>query len=191
MARQQFFLVATLLFLCVTGSLASYSPATSYLISTCDDATYSALCLQTLLPDVDRINSTPKKSTRLAIEATIAAAQSGSKSITQISKQPQVWTREANSLNDCSTSIANTVKGLNAAMDTTDHLGGGSKSDKESKRTSMINNIRPVFTAINTCLNNLQGLRARDVVLQRVQESTTPLNHLATNAIDLIRRMQF
>ncbi|XP_021719050.1 pectinesterase inhibitor 11-like [Chenopodium quinoa] len=191
MARQQFILLASLLFLSITGSLASYSPAISYLISTCDDATYSTLCLETLLPDVDRINSTPKKSTRLAIAATIAAAQSGSKSISQLSKQPQVWTREANSLDDCSTSIANSVKGLNAALDTTDHLGGGSKSDKESKRVSMVNNIRPVLTAIDTCLKNLQGLRARDVVLNRVQDSTTPLNHLATNAIDLIRRMQF
>ncbi|KMT14084.1 hypothetical protein BVRB_4g079090 [Beta vulgaris subsp. vulgaris] len=186
------FLLASLLFLstaCTT--LGSYSPATSYLIATCDDAAYSTLCLQTLLPDADRINSDPKKSTRLAIMATISSVQTASNSITQLSKQPQLWTRELNSLKDCGSSIANSIAGLNNAMDATNHLGGGSKSDKESMRQSMENNVKDVIKATNTCISNLQGLRARDVVISRVQDATTTLVQLATNAVDLIDRMEF
>lgn len=185
-------LLAIILFLSATSTtLGSYSPATSYLIATCDDATYSTLCLRTLLPDADRINSDPKKSTRLAIMATISEVQSAYNSITQLSKQPQLWTREINSLNDCRSSVGGSATSLNTAMQATDHLGGGSKSDKEAKRQSMENNVKDVIKATNACITNLQGLRARDSVITRVQNSTTTLVQLATNAVDLIDRMQF
>ncbi|KMT10556.1 hypothetical protein BVRB_5g116790 [Beta vulgaris subsp. vulgaris] len=191
MADHKLLLASVIFFLSITSSLASYPPATNYVISTCNDATYGDLCLQTLLPDVDRINSTPKKSTRLAIMATITAVQSATDGITQLSKQPQMWSRELDSLNDCGTSIANTVTALNTAMDTSDHLGGGDKNDKQSKRLSMENNVKTVVSATNTCITNLQGAKARDVVISRVQDATKLLVQLATNAVDLIDRMQF
>ncbi|KNA11046.1 hypothetical protein SOVF_138750 [Spinacia oleracea] len=180
----------------VTGNSPAVAPAgesraTSFVRKTCDDATYISLCLDTLLPNAARINLHPKKAARLAIMATISGVQTAASKLQNQSKKPKLRAHEVAALNECTTMVMDSVLGLNQALEETQHLGGGSKSDKQAKRVSMEEHVSNVVDAANTCVNNMHVVNARDVLLIRVEDVLEPLVELATNAVDLIHRMQF
>ncbi|KNA18024.1 hypothetical protein SOVF_074310, partial [Spinacia oleracea] len=193
MAREFTTLVSVLgvvlLFSACNCAYASDSVAESFVRKTCEDATYIDVCLDTLLHQAARINSHPKKSTRLAIMATIAEVQTVSSKLENQAKKPKLWTREVAALNECGTMIADSILTLNRAMEESQHLGGGTKSDKQSKRVSLENNVKNVQDVANRCVNNMHLAKARDVLLIRVEDIMEPLVELATNSVDLIHHM--
>ncbi|XP_021742852.1 pectinesterase inhibitor 10-like [Chenopodium quinoa] len=190
MSRQLFLVSALVFLLSISTALVADSPNVAFVKKTCNDATNVNLCLNTLLPEAGRINSHPKKATNLAIMATITEVQTASSKLTHQAKQPNLKSHEASSLNECSTIIANSVLGLNQALEESNRLNGD-KQDKESKRMSMINDVRNVVNAVYHCTSYVQSSHSRDVLIKRAHDIVTPLDHLATNAVDLIHHMVF
>ncbi|KAL2897933.1 hypothetical protein RDABS01_039715 [Bienertia sinuspersici] len=149
-------------------------------------STMANLCLNTLLPNANRINCSPKKATRLTIVAILHEIQSTTDSITHLSKQPQLWTREVNFLYECANAITNSYSGSLHATQTTNHLGGGNKAVKESKRLSMEKDIKAVLTATKTCTTTLRNLRARSDVISRCsQDGYVRLNTIGASKSNL------
>ncbi|XP_021744184.1 pectinesterase inhibitor 11-like [Chenopodium quinoa] len=194
MARFLLVLLATSFILSISSTLcaATDSPATSFIRKTCNETTYTTRCLNTLLPNTDRFNGNTKKATRLAIMATVTEVQSASNNIQHYADLlPRRWTHEVESLENCHTDIADSVIGLYSALEETNHLGGGSKDVKESKRLNMETNVKSVLNAIHDCANHLQKSKGGMVVVKRVEEILQPLNELATNAVSLVHHMEF
>ncbi|XP_021729324.1 pectinesterase inhibitor 11-like [Chenopodium quinoa] len=194
MARFLLVLLAITFILSISSyfCVATDTPATSFIQKTCNETTYTTRCLNTLLPNADRINGNTKKATRLAIMATVTEVQSTSNDIQHYADLlPRRWTHEVESLENCHTDIADSVVGLYTALEETNHLGGGSKDDKESRRLNMENSVKSVVNAIDDCANHLQKSKGGLIVVRRVEEILQPLNELATNAVNLVHHMEF
>ncbi|XP_021838132.1 uncharacterized protein [Spinacia oleracea] len=186
-------IVAILWFLSISsGCLAkedSSSTAIAFVDKICNDATYKNLCLDTLVPYADRIGGVAKKATRLAITRTVEEVQSMLSELNSLSNPPKYWHREVTAFVRCSETISRAGVDLFSALEVTNHLGGGDKAAKETKRLRMENNVKSVINDTQTCMDFLRNSKAGNNIINILQYNMKPIVQLATNAIDLIHHL--
>ncbi|CAL5355963.1 unnamed protein product [Camellia sinensis] len=157
---------------------------TEYITKSCATTLYPQLCYKSLSKYANKIQTSPKILAITALSVSLLAAQSTSKLILNLSKNPNLRSGEAAALADCVEVMGDSVDELKRSVDELTRSRGG--SDFEFEMSNAQTWVSAALTDDDTCMDGFGGVAMNGQVKSIVRRLVKKLAHLTSNGLALV-----
>ncbi|XP_015070061.1 21 kDa protein-like [Solanum pennellii] len=187
-----YFIVITSTLLCsstATRDLTKKSElnTSDFIKTSCGTTLYPKLCIETLSPYSNSIQTSPMELANSALTVSLKGAKSTTNKIAKMSKEESLGPAEAHALTDCVENMEDSVDELQKSLLEMKNLNG---PDFEEKMGNVMTWVSAALTDEDTCMDGFQENSAMNSkVKATIRNYIVNVAQLTSNALALIKNL--
>ncbi|XP_057952779.1 pectinesterase inhibitor 11-like [Malania oleifera] len=180
---------------CVAAAAASVSAHTpskssnSFILGSCRETRYPALCLKSLLPYASAIQTSPQKLAQTALSLSLNQANSTKAFVSKMNKIKGQKKLVQEALKDCLDEMEDSMGRLGQSIQELRSLGRASSPNFQWHLSNVQTWVSAALTDDNTCIDGLAGPAYTENVKKEVKFRVANAARATSNALALINRL--
>ncbi|XP_059306869.1 21 kDa protein-like [Lycium ferocissimum] len=184
-----FYFIVISTFICsstATRDLAKKSEidTSEFIKTSCGTTLYPKLCIETLSPYSNSIQTSPMELANSALTVSLKGAKSTTNKISKMSKEQNLGPAEAHALTDCVENMEDSVDELQKSLLEMKNLNG---PDFEEKMGNVMTWVSAALTDEDTCMDGFEGNNGK--VKATIRNCIVNVAQLTSNALALTKNL--
>ncbi|XP_016508511.1 21 kDa protein-like [Nicotiana tabacum] len=187
-----YFILITSALICsatATRNLAKKSEinTSEFITNSCGTTLYTKLCIETLSPYSNSIQTNPKELANAALTVSLKGAKSTTNKISKMSKEQDLGPAETHALTDCVENMEDSVDELQKSLLEMKNLNG---PDFEEKMGNVMTWVSAALTDEDTCMDGFDGNgNMNEKVKATIRNYIVNVAQLTSNALALTKNL--
>ncbi|KAJ9539740.1 hypothetical protein OSB04_026246 [Centaurea solstitialis] len=180
--------LTTLLSISTSISSQQTTTYTTFIKTSCNSATYPAVCRKSLLPYAAAVKSNPLKLVNAALSATLRSANATISTASQFAKAKRITKWESAVLKDCIENLKDSMAEIKSSLKAISGI------PRSADKSFLISNAQTwtsaAITDEETCLDGFADRRISPATAKRLRNSIVSLARVSSNALYLINHLK-